>query len=261
MVNLTPNSPDKIRALRAMPYDEYKQTSWWRRRRHARLQKAYGKCERCRRVVSIADVHHVHYDRLGAERDSDLEVDCRDCHTKLHFDQSRTQNIGAYEMLARETLRLDKPTSLTAFRDAFRARVDRMHLPIDHRVDDAISIIWKHEAVSLVSAARRERVAHVLAQGAELPPISVPEGMALLRRMGYSRVPVREMPTQFGPGTGVAFIKARAEARLKTTQCPACHQYGVQLSREPAGWVWCEHCRHKWDLLSEEVARRGFEGS
>jgi len=262
MADLPRNSAAEIQRLRDLPYhDGYLKSSWWRRRRHVRLQKAKGKCEKCGAVTSFQDVHHVHYDRLGEERDSDLEVVCRDCHGKAHFDQSRQQNIGVYEKLARETLRLDKPTTATDFKDAFRRRLDQIHLPIDHRVDDAVSIVWKHEAVSLASEERRARVAHVLAKAGELPPISVPEGMALLRRMGYSRVPVRGMPTMFGPGTGVAFIRARAAERLKGTRCPACAHHGVQLSREPPGWVWCEHCHHKWDLLSEEVERLGFTGS
>jgi hypothetical protein len=249
MADLPKYSADKIRALRAMPYEEYLQTPWWRLRRHARLEKAHGKCERCGKVTSIADVHHVHYDRRGAERDTDLEVLCRDCHAGHHFDESRKQHTGQYEMLARETLRLDHPTSVTDFKEAFRKHLQKFDLPIDHRFDDTITIVWDRKQVSLVSEERRRQVAaSITPTTPDLPPASHGEAVALLRRLGL-KFPIRSMPEAYGAGTGVAAIRQRAENRLKGARCPQCRQIGrAQLSRVSPGWLFCTDCHHKWDL-------------
>lgn len=261
MANLPKNSPDKVRALREMPYEEYLRSPWWRLRRHARLKQADGKCERCGKVISIADVHHVHYDRKGEERDRDLEVLCRDCHGKLHFDESRRQHIGQYEMLAREALRLDHPTSLAEFQDAFRTRLEYFHLPIDHRFHDAITIVWKKEAVSLANAAQREHLAAVQAVVPELPPPTHQEAVDLLRRVGL-KVPVKSFPTEYGKGTGVDAIRQRAAARLKGERCPACRQTGTAIvSRVQPGWLLCGGCQHKWPMtVMEPIEKQGTDG-
>jgi hypothetical protein len=254
MADLPKNSADKIRALREMPYQDYLVSPWWRLRRHARLNKADGKCERCRKVVKIADVHHVNYDRKGAERDSDLEVACRDCHRKLHHEESRKQHIGQYEMLAHETIRIDKPTTSDDFKEKFRARLLYFKLAIDHRFDDAMTIVWSKKAVSLVTEARRQQVAAVINTGHDLPPIDKQEALAICRRLGY-RFPFKSMPEAYGTGTGVAAIRERAAARLKALICPQCRVRGqAQLSGVQIGWLFCQACKHKWAVTTEGIS-------
>jgi HNH endonuclease len=252
MANLR-NNDAEIARLRALPYREgYLTSTWWKRRSYARLLKAKGKCERCEKVVSKADVHHVHYDRLGAERDSDLEVLCRTCHQTHHFDESQKHNVGAYLNLARETVRLDHPASFTEFKEAFRERCQGMHLPIDHRFDDAMTIVWDKKQVSLASAARRQEVEAVLTTEPELPPATHQEAASLLRRLGL-KVPVKSMPTMFAGGTGVAAIRERAAARLKGEQCPQCRLVGSAIpSRVKPGWLSCTGCHHRWPLVLEQ---------
>ncbi len=64
---------------RVWQYAEYMSSSVWRRRRRRFIAK-YGRiCNRCRSTRNI-EVHHRNYDRLGRERDRDLEVLCRVCH-------------------------------------------------------------------------------------------------------------------------------------------------------------------------------------
>lgn len=251
MADLPKNSPDKIRALRAMSHDEYLQSPWWRLRRHARLKKADGKCERCGRVTSIADVHHVYYNRKGAELDSDLEVACRDCHRKLHEEESRKQHIRQYEMLARETLRLDHPTSFDVFQDAFRTRCEYFHLPIDHRFHDTITIVWSKKEVSLVTDTRRREVAALRVAVPDLPPIGKREAVTIARQLGM-RFPFRSFPEQYGIGTGVAASRARATARLQAERCPSCRWQGAIISRVSPGFLSCEACHHKWPIPAEE---------
>ena len=63
-------------------YERYVQTDCWKLRR-ARYLKLQDRCEVCQNHVEL-DVHHLSYERLGEERDSDLIAVCRDCHALLH---------------------------------------------------------------------------------------------------------------------------------------------------------------------------------
>lgn len=71
------------REARAMPYEEYLKTEYWRMTRRAALRH-YGKqCGRCGSAEDI-NIHHRTYERLGAEELADLEVLCRSCHAQEH---------------------------------------------------------------------------------------------------------------------------------------------------------------------------------
>lgn len=60
----------------------------WRRLRAKRLSKCNHSCERCgwhketRDKSRTLDLHHRTYERLGEERDEDLEIVCSWCHGK-----------------------------------------------------------------------------------------------------------------------------------------------------------------------------------
>jgi hypothetical protein len=76
-------------------YQAYLQSVWWWERREQRLKVAGGQCEfrsekhydgkhvylgnRCTETKRL-DVHHKHYESLGAEKDEDLAVLCRKHH-------------------------------------------------------------------------------------------------------------------------------------------------------------------------------------
>ncbi len=252
MADLPRNSPEKIQALNALSHQDYLVSPWWRLRRHARLKKAGGKCERCAKVTTFQDVHHVYYTRLGEERDRDLEVLCRDCHNKLHHDQSRRQHIAIYERLARETLRLDKPKHIVDFKEAFRDRLKALKLDIDHRFDDAITIVWDKKQVSLATAARQQEAVTFTAKGIDLPLIGKPEAVDLCRRLGF-RFPFKSMPEMAGTGLGVAAIQERAARRLKFERCPKCQHQGAQLSGVEIGSLFCTACQHRWPLLRQHI--------
>lgn len=68
-------------------YQDYIASDAWRRRRALKLLLAGGlcgrvECELCKiaRPVNRVDVHHVTYERFGAERMDDLSILCRNCH-------------------------------------------------------------------------------------------------------------------------------------------------------------------------------------
>lgn len=86
---LRANTPEEITALRSLPYTHYLHSEWWRWRRNQKLREARYRCERCGDNRQV-QVHHLTYDRLGAEESSDLEALCRDCHLGEHFNATQT---------------------------------------------------------------------------------------------------------------------------------------------------------------------------
>ncbi len=67
-------------------YLKYLQSPWWKQRRQSRLRQAGWRCQECG-VGGLLQVHHLAYDRVWEERDSDLQVLCRPCHEKKHPDK------------------------------------------------------------------------------------------------------------------------------------------------------------------------------
>jgi hypothetical protein len=61
-------------------YQTYIESPQWRHRR-ASFLKTHDRCERCRhRLGRWKQVHHLNYNRLGRELDSDLQALCKRCH-------------------------------------------------------------------------------------------------------------------------------------------------------------------------------------
>ena len=77
-------TPERIRDLRQMPYDEYLQTPEWKRRRKAAVAYADSRCQLCNKEGEPLNVHHRTYDNRGAEMPQDLTVLCKDCHARHH---------------------------------------------------------------------------------------------------------------------------------------------------------------------------------
>lgn len=65
-------------------YSEYIRSARWKRKRAHRIYLSGGECESCGTSVreSNLEVHHLHYETLGRELMSDLEVLCKPCHDK-----------------------------------------------------------------------------------------------------------------------------------------------------------------------------------
>jgi hypothetical protein len=240
------NDQARMRELRDMPREQYLRTSWWLHRREVALKKAGRKCAQCGASTRL-QVHHLSYDRLGAERDSDLEVLCDPCHEKHHFDESRRHDVRLYLKLARETERMDHPTTFADFKERLRERCNALKVPIDHRIDDAINVVMTGRA-SLVSETRRQEVAATPV----LPPIDKDEAIALLRRLKI-QVPFQSIQPAFGVGAGVAMTRARARAFLNAAVCPECQHVGAQLSGVRLGWLFCPDCKHRWEIPLEAI--------
>lgn len=80
-------SPD-ISALKwmylALPYQEYLATRHWKEIRERKLKAAEFRCQLCNSLGVELHVHHRTYERIGRERDGDLIVLCKDCHSHFH---------------------------------------------------------------------------------------------------------------------------------------------------------------------------------
>jgi hypothetical protein len=78
-------------------YHGYMKSSRWKRVKE-RIYKLRGrKCELCGSEVNL-HVHHLNYNRLGRERNSDLQILCSNCHATTHEDK------GYFSELAQEFL-------------------------------------------------------------------------------------------------------------------------------------------------------------
>lgn len=84
-------------------YTEYLDSQDWKIRRHRLLKEAGRQCERCghdglpgmRHLdYRSLEVHHLTYERLGDERDEDLEVLCRECHRVADRERRRGDDLG-----------------------------------------------------------------------------------------------------------------------------------------------------------------------
>jgi hypothetical protein len=87
-----------------MNYAEYRDTEHWKRTRAHIRRRARGWCERCK-VGKRDDVHHLTYERLGAEQDGDLIGVCRECHEFLHGLQNVDPAATTYTKQEQEWIR------------------------------------------------------------------------------------------------------------------------------------------------------------
>ena len=67
-----------------LSYRLYLKSDHWQRMREMLLAERGMRCEKCHKPQSFVHVHHLNYDRLGAELTSDLMITCRICHDKIH---------------------------------------------------------------------------------------------------------------------------------------------------------------------------------
>lgn len=72
-----------VEVLRELSYAQYLRSRWWKSRREVALRMAGEQCQRCGAGKELV-VHHLSYERLGAELPQDLEVLCWSCHEVTH---------------------------------------------------------------------------------------------------------------------------------------------------------------------------------
>lgn len=86
-------------------WPKYLKSPWWQKRREQAIRQAEERCEHCGKTREQArcdfgddlNVHHLRYERLGQEKDGDLEVLCYECHKREHREQWGGIKMGFFE--------------------------------------------------------------------------------------------------------------------------------------------------------------------
>lgn len=172
-------------------YAKYLQSQHWRKRRDYAIRQALWRCQRCG-TKSNLQVNHLSYDRLGDELDSDLEVLCKDCHSKYHFDEGHelAQHLLVYIRLVSSMLQTEQFHSISDFTAAVKARCVRLKLSYEkHEVERAIQVLnarldFAQGRVVQVQPERRYEAA----------PIGRREAEDICRKLGLI-VPLKPIPS------------------------------------------------------------------
>lgn len=64
-------------------YRQYLKSKHWKDKRNKIRKQRCNKCERCKSTIKL-QVHHKTYERIGCEKDEDLELLCEICHIEEH---------------------------------------------------------------------------------------------------------------------------------------------------------------------------------
>lgn len=84
-------SENNYRNSKKGQYDIYLYSKEWKLKRDLVLKRDKYICQECK-VNQAIDVHHLNYDRLFNEKLEDLLSLCRECHFKIHNQNSQEQN-------------------------------------------------------------------------------------------------------------------------------------------------------------------------
>jgi hypothetical protein len=68
-------------------YEQRISSAEWKSLKSEIIEQRGNRCKRCREGSTSLELHHVHYRSLGNEQPEDVELLCRECHTKA--DDSR----------------------------------------------------------------------------------------------------------------------------------------------------------------------------
>jgi len=72
-------------------YQEYLKSGEWNHLKDLKLKLCKYKCDGCNESGRVMDVHHITYERIGMELLTDLVVYCRECHSKAHGNEDKTE--------------------------------------------------------------------------------------------------------------------------------------------------------------------------
>jgi HNH endonuclease len=186
-------SPEEVLALRALPYAEYLQSSWWRARRNDALRAASYRCHRCESKREL-QVHHLTYERLGAELPDDLEVLCRGCHLGEHSLEIRTF-VSLYVRVLSDIIREHPALPDAALPDLIEAakrRCAEFEIPYRHtEFHAAVSRVLQR--IPFTPPKGKEELFETTTQGQGLNRSESAAAITLLRNHGFG-IPMRHMP-------------------------------------------------------------------
>ena len=124
----------------APDYKTYLQSEEWRKRRKRALDRVGYRCERCS-SKRVLHVHHLTYERLGAEWDQDLEVLCETCHQGEHFAEPDQTSLGVYLRLASAAVQAHPFGDIGDLSEAIKTQCVALKIPVNvTRIADALSV-------------------------------------------------------------------------------------------------------------------------
>lgn len=176
-------------ALRSLPYEQYLLTSWWRSRRNVALRSAGYHCERCG-VGRELQVHHLSYERLGAEIDEDLQVLCRGCHLGNHVAEL-TVNRSVYLAIVSAALKAERFETLADLIEDVKVRCAKLKIPYaDGQVHAAIARLDDHR----LALEAPKKYAELLDEGREYEPMTRAEAAGWMAKLGAIAKPIPTTP-------------------------------------------------------------------
>lgn len=211
------SAPKTARALtaeertyyRSLTYNAYLHTPHWRVVRNRALRLAGFKCTKCQ-VGRELQVHHLSYDRLGEELDTDLEVLCRGCHLGLHVHEAK-EAIGVYLKLVREALKAQTFETLEDLVEDVKCRCARARIP--YHAGEVQAAVARAEISDRLAfpVAAPAKYAALLDAGRGSQPFTQAEACGILAQLNAQGL-MRSMPTV------KKFTRRQADGRIAVRQ-------------------------------------------
>ena len=87
-------SPKEM-ASHSQQYREVLKSKRWKEFSRYAVHQAQNECQRCGMPKKPLHTHHLHYETLGNEKLTDVEVVCRDCHPEADEERAKASAIRA----------------------------------------------------------------------------------------------------------------------------------------------------------------------
>jgi hypothetical protein len=170
-------------------YLAYLNSPGWRVVRNRALKRSGFQCSKCpaRRELHV---HHKTYERLGMERDSDVEVLCSTCHRGEHLENPEQTSLGIYLRLASAALKLEPFASIADLAEAVRQMCAKHKIQANPaRINSALAVVCGNR----LQSAPREQPATVKA---EPRAVTKAEAQQLLIRLTakFGALNMRQIP-------------------------------------------------------------------
>lgn len=188
-------------------YEEYLQSPAWRRTRNGALHRAGFVCQKCGTKDRL-QAHHKTYERLGRERDEDLEVLCAVCHEDHHVAKVQTQMEVQRIFLAvvSDTLERERFTCMSDLLEAVKVSCARRKIKYsDPEVWKAVRRMDLNRR-GILDAPKPEPPPEIPADGR---PVTHLEALELLRKAGWNLKDFMQFPTT--PSDQAERVKFQAE--------------------------------------------------
>lgn len=184
------SAPRDSSTSRKAHYAQYLASPGWRKRRNEALKLSGWQCSRCG-VRKGLEVHHVTYERIGAELPEDLAVLCRGCHEGEHIEQDQRQHAGIYVRVVSAVLQEARFTCMADLLDAVKTACSRARIRYN---PDQVSM-----AVRDLDAKRKgvldapAKPVPVMPEARDYRPFGKGEALDILKRLNVT-IAAREMP-------------------------------------------------------------------